>query len=71
MTSPLSQEPMPEKSVYACKVCGKKAIDGFAIYRTSPKGGPFKGVCGEHRLFSVPEPDVAGMIERDNEKRKP
>lgn len=51
-----------------CKVCAKRASDGFAIHRISPKGGPFEGVCNEHRLFPVQEPDIATLIERSNRR---
>lgn len=48
----------------ACEICGKKADDGWAIYRTSPKGVPFIGVCAEHNEGRhAGAPDVAGMIE--------
>ncbi len=57
---------MGKTSDLQCEVCGRKADDGVALYRTSPKGGPFAGVCSEHRLFPVDEPNVAGIIERAN-----
>lgn len=52
-----------------CKVCGKKAIDGYAIHRTSPKGQDFEGVCKDH-LPEGQEPDfIANLIEQDNRNR--
>lgn len=48
--------------------CSKNANDGYAIYRTSPKGEPFEGMCGEHRPGTFDEPDVAGMIEQESRK---
>jgi len=44
----------PEMS--GCEVlgCGQTVFNGAAIYRTSPKGGPFRGMCQDH--FAVLRP---------------
>lgn len=38
------------ESDYTCQRpgCDRSPFNGWAIFRTSPKGGPFEGLCGEH-----------------------
>lgn len=44
--------------------CERSTDKGYALYRVSPKGQDFEGMCEEH-LTSDPEP-IAQMIERRN-----
>ena len=58
--------PKANSSVYVCATagCDRAARDGWAIYRTSPKGQPFAGKCEEH-FPGVPDP-IVQAIERRN-----
>lgn len=53
-------------SVYVCDAfdCERGVITGHALYRVSPKGERFVGLCEEH-YAGEPEP-VAKMIEERN-----
>jgi hypothetical protein len=56
----------------ACEVCGRKADEGYAVYRTSPKPGPFRGACKDH--FTGDAPMLVGITEaiaRKSDKENP
>jgi hypothetical protein len=60
-------------SDYTCTFpgCIRNPRDGYAIYRTSPKGEPFAGRCEEH--FERADPDLVdfvSIIEDENMKKR-
>lgn len=57
-------------SLWQCDYEGcKNGLEtGHALYRTSPKGEPFVGLCSEH--YAGPEDPVAAAIEDHNRRRR-
>lgn len=56
---------MTEGSSYICEYpgCERHPSRGDAIFRTSPKGGPFRGRCHEHLDVPLP-PDMEDFMQR-------
>lgn len=47
---------MKQPSRFACEVCGRGGPgpdQNLTIFRTSPKGGPFRGRCEEHMVTPI------------------
>jgi hypothetical protein len=51
---------------YVCRQagCARGYATGHALYRTSPKGVDFEGVCAQH-LDGPPDPIVQAIEERN------
>lgn len=62
---------MPEKSRFTCshEGCNEGPMTtGTAIYRISPKGGPFVGLCLRH--YEGERDPIEVVITQDNQRQK-